>query len=156
MAASRGDSSWWAVILIGVVLYAIANSDSDSRSSNRPSRQSSAVSRAEPKRISRDEAVSNHWEDVCEYLGGTEEIEACAIGGDCYALEADISSCSIDTVYFPNGGFLNVFAPVDDAGSASAIDTSGRMWEFTLDLDSYVVDEALEEWAASRNVMVER
>src|SRR5688500_15130407 len=71
---------------------------------------------AEDDTISRDEAISDHWDDICEHLDGSETLEACdQSSGNCYDLEAEISSCNIDTVRFPNGGFLSPGEPIDNS-----------------------------------------
>jgi hypothetical protein len=155
MASNRDDNSWLVLLFFGgLILYGVANRNSDN--AKPVSTPNALIASPEPRTISRDDALSNHWDEVCDYISGTEEIEACVIGGGCYALEADIIGCNIDTVYFANGGFLDVSAPIDEYGNASTFDTRGRLWDFTLDMQSFIVDEALEDWASRRSLIVEQ
>jgi hypothetical protein len=50
-------------------------------------------------------------------------------------------------VHFPNGGVLNVSADVEQDGNASDVDQRGKMWDFTLDMETSIVDEAVQAWA---------
>lgn len=98
--------------------------------------------------LTRDESIQNHWDEIKEYLEGTETVEACSLtSGNCYDLEADISSGSIDVIHFLNGGYQSFSADIEEDGSASDVDTDGNSWEFTLNMDSASVDEAIMEWA---------
>jgi len=99
------------------------------------------------KTIDRDEAISNNWDDIKEYLNGSETLEACSDSGDCYDLDADISSGHIETVYFSSGGNLDFYASIDESGSASDTDQDSNNWELSLDMSSSIVDDAVQEWA---------
>ena len=92
-----------------------------------------------------------HWDDIKEFVNGSESIEACSLeSGNCYELEAELSSGVIDTLHFNNGGWLNLAADVDSSGSASDVDDRGRSWDFSLDVrSSSLVDSALEEWSSA-------
>lgn len=85
----------------------------------------------------------NEWETVREYIDGSYTVDACSDSG-CYSLDADISSGYIDTVYFPNGGYLSPGSEIDSSGSASAYDSDGNAWEFIVSGD--VIDEAIDNW----------
>ena len=69
-----------------------------------------------------DTGYSEHDEDVNRYqnLGGTYTVEACnASTGSCYDLDADIDSGSVERIYFPNGGHLDLDgAELDEDGNA--------------------------------------
>lgn len=97
--------------------------------------------------MSRAAAIERNWEAIKDHLNGTETIEACTDGRTCYDLEADIDAGAITTVHFVNGGFLTVSADLDQDGSASDIDQRGRNWDFTLDMDTPIVNEAVQAWA---------
>jgi hypothetical protein len=99
-----------------------------------------------PSAINRDAALSEHWDEIKEYANGSETVQACSESG-CYDLDADISSGIIETLHFANGGYLMLSADIEYDGSASDADERGRLWDFTLDMDSAIVDEALREWA---------
>lgn len=106
--------------------------------------------------MSRYDAISENWDEIKEYLSGTETIEACSEeSGNCYDLDADIDDGSIDEIYFPNGGYLYFGADIDSDGEASDIDQNGEGWDFTLDMDSSVVDDAVSDWASDNNREIE-
>lgn len=106
--------------------------------------------------LSRSDAITGHWDDIREYLNGSETIEACSSeSGNCYDLDADISDGSIEQINFPSGGYLNFSAEFDESGSASDVDNDGNNWDFTLDMDSYIVDEAVDDWASSNDYQIE-
>jgi hypothetical protein len=135
---NEGFPSW--VIVAGIVaLCASCAYGGDST----PTDDSASVA---PLAISRTVAVSQHWDEIKEYADGSETVQACSESG-CYDLDADISSGIIETLHFPNGGYLMLSADIESDGSASDADERGRLWSFTLDMDSAVVDEAVREWA---------
>lgn len=105
--------------------------------------------------ISRDDAIDDYWSDIRDYLSGTETIEACRVSGNCYDLDADIYTGIIDTIYFYNGGHLNFGVEIDEDGYANEYDQNGDEWEFFLDMDSSLVDDAVEEWAEDNDYTVE-
>lgn len=96
------------------------------------------------KSISSDDAKSEHWDEIKDYLQ-SDTIEACRNGGNCYDLDAEISGGSIQRLDFNNGGYLNFDEDVDEDGNASGDDYHGDSWEFNID-DS-TIDDAVEEWA---------
>ncbi len=102
----------------------------------------------EDKTIDRVDAIYDHWDEIREYVNGSETIEACSSSsGNCYDLDADISSGSIEQIDFENGGYLYFSAEIDSDGNASDTDVRGDSWDFTVDMDSSMVDDAIQEWA---------
>jgi hypothetical protein len=85
----------------------------------------------------------DEWETVREYIDGTFVIDACSDSG-CYTLDADISSGYIDTVYFPDGGYLSPSSEINSDGTASAYDSDGNAWEFIVSGSD--IDEAIDSW----------
>jgi hypothetical protein len=141
------------VIAIGSWLYF---GTSDNRSEDKSNTSSySAPSRTSDRYGIYDETESyldydtmydnayDEWETVREYIDGSYTVDACSDSG-CYSLDADISSGYIDTVYFPNGGYLSPGSEIDSSGSASAYDSDGNAWEFIVSGD--VIDEAIDNW----------
>lgn len=108
-----------------------------------------------PRTIGYDEAIEGYWDDIQEYVDGTEIIEACYDYGNCYDLDADISSGYLDTLHFNNGGYLTFYAEFDENGNAYDTDDEGRDWEFTLDMSSSIVEDAVYEWASDNDVEIE-
>lgn len=145
----------WCHIAVALICIGVASCDSGSSKpaqaarSTAPSFDSSSVDPDESNEISRDEAISEHWDEIRPHLDGSETVEACSSeSGNCYDLEADISGGEIDTLHFPNGGYLNFSAEVDSDGSASDSDKDGNNWDFTLDMNSQIVDDAISQWAS--------
>jgi hypothetical protein len=89
----------------------------------------------------------DHWEEVKEYLSGTETIDACSDSG-CYTLDADISDGYVETLYFPNGGYIYPDAEIDESGYAEGYDYEGNYWEFQIDMGSSLVEDAIDDWAS--------
>jgi hypothetical protein len=105
--------------------------------------------------ISYDEAIDNYWDDIQDYVDGTETVEACYDYSNCYDLDADISSGYLETLHFNNGGYLSFYAEFDDGGYASDTDDEGRDWEFTLDMNSPTVEDAVSNWASDNEYTIE-
>jgi len=145
------------LILIVVFLFWIFGSGDNSKELSSSSRHyySGHYNDYEDKVIDRDEAIDYYWSDVRDYLSGTETIEACRISGNCYDLDADIYRGMIDTIYFYNGGYLNFDTEIDEDGYANEYDRNGDEWEFFLDMDLSLVDDAIEEWAEDNNYIIE-
>lgn len=108
------------------------------------------------KAISRELAIEDHWDDIKDQISGTETVEACRTSsGSCYDLEAEIAAGTITDVRFPNGGVLSLSADIEQDGTASDIDQRGESWDFTLDLDASIVNEAVNAWAETAGYTVD-
>lgn len=105
--------------------------------------------------ISRDEAISDYWNEIHSYLSGTTYLEACYDYSKCYYLESDITRGYLETLYFPNGGNLNFTAEIDNEGEAEEYDENHKAWDFKLDMNSDIVDDAVNEWADSEGYIIE-
>jgi len=106
--------------------------------------------------IYREDAISDYWDEIKEYVNGTETIVACSSqSGNCYDLDADIYQGMVDQVYFSNGGYLYFGADFDSNGYASEYDQNGNAWDFELDMDSSIVEDALYEWASDNSYELE-
>lgn len=106
--------------------------------------------------IDRYDAINDYWDEIREYVNGTETIVACSWdSGSCYDLDADISDGYIETVYFAEGGYLSVYAEIDSDGEASDFAQDGREWSFTLDMDSSIVEDAVYDWASDNDYELE-
>jgi hypothetical protein len=107
-----------------------------------------SLSRTEEiKTISYDEEIENYWDYIKEYVDGNATIEVCSDSG-CYDLEAHISNGKIDEIYFPNGGYLYFDADIDYNGKASDMDQNGNWWDFSIDMDSSITNDAVSDWAS--------
>lgn len=110
----------------------------------------------ESRVIDRDDAVYEYWDEIKDYVNGTEVIDACSYeSGNCYSLDADISDGQIELIYFPNGGYLYFSADIDEDGNASDIDQNGNGWDFTLDMDLPLIDDAVYDWASDNGYAIE-
>lgn len=110
----------------------------------------------EQKVITYDEAISEHWDEIKDYIDGTETIEACSEeSGNCYYVDADISNGIIERIYFSNGGYLDFFAEIDEDGSAWDFDKNGNSWDFTIDINSSIIEDAVHKWAEDNGYEIE-
>ena len=110
----------------------------------------------EQKILGRDEAINDYWDEIKDYVDGTETIDVCSLeSGNCYSLDADISSGIIEEIYFSNGGYLYFSADINESGNASDIDQDGNNWDFTIDMDSSIIDDAIDEWAYDNDYIIE-
>lgn len=151
----RGNVLVWVLIVGGIIAFFVFNSYSPNDS---PVTKSSLFysSEGEEDTISRDEAISDYWDEIKDYVDGTETIEACSSeSGNCYDVDADISGGQVDEIYFPTGGYLYFSADIDESGYASDTDQNGNDWDFTIDMDSSLIEEAISDWADSNEYMIE-
>lgn len=97
---------------------------------------------------SKEDIISNKWSDVLNNINGSEIISACSNNsGNCYNVEADISNGTIDAIHFSNGGYLNFSAEIDSNGDASDVDQDGNNWTFSIDMNSNLITEAINNVA---------
>lgn len=150
----------WSIVAI--VAFSIFVSNDSSNSSNSQSSIQSTNSyygnsgESESHTISRDEAISEYWDEIKDYVDGTETVEACSsTSGNCYDLDAEVSSGTIEQIYFTSGGYLYFSADIDENGNASDSDQNGDYWDFTLDMDSSIIDDAVEDWAGLNDYTIE-
>lgn len=145
---SNNGGWFWIVIIVLILIFAFNSGDKNKDSSSSGYSDSTRVS-SEDKEISRDDAISDYWDDIKDYASGTETINACSSeSGNCYDLDADISSGVIEEVYFQNSGYLYFSADIDENGEASDYDQDGNSWDFSVDMDSSIIDDAISEWAS--------
>lgn len=138
------------IIAISFVGFLILNDDGTSQTSYYDYSSDYGYGYEEVQTIERDEAIDYYWDEIMEYVDGYEEVEAYSYeSGNYYYLDADISSGVIDTIYFPNEGYLYVDAEIDEDGDAYGYDyDAGNYWDFTFDMDSSIVDDAVYDWAS--------
>jgi len=106
--------------------------------------------------IDRYDAINDYWDEIRDYVNGSETIVACSWdSGSCYDLDADISNGYIETVYFENGGYLSIYAEIDSDGEASDFAQDDREWSFTLNMDSSIVEDAVYSWASDNGYTIE-
>ncbi len=110
----------------------------------------------EQKVLTYDEAISEYWDEIKDYIDGMETIEACSEkSGNCYYVDADISGGIIERIYFSNGGYLDFSADIDEWGSAWDFDKNGNSWDFTIDMYSPIIKDAVYEWAEDNGYTIE-
>lgn len=159
MNKKSGNALVWILIIGAVAAFFIfRNNDSGSSPANTfpDSRSYRNSGTSENTTLSRDEAISEHWDEIKEYVDGSDTVEACSSSsGNCYDLDADISNGQIEQIYFPSGGYLYFSADIDESGSASDSDQNGDSWDFTLDMSSSIVDDAVDNWASSNGYTID-
>lgn len=152
---SNGSSGCFGFIILLVIIWVIFSFFNNSENSNTYKSGYSNEYSNEETILSREEAIEDYWDNINDYLTGTAEVEACYDYSNCYTLEADISSGTLEKLYFPNTGYLNFSADFDSNGEASDYDEDDRSWDFTLDMFSSVVDDAIDEWADSEGYTID-
>jgi hypothetical protein len=154
-------ASIWRFVAIALICAGATACDSGNNKPHQAARSTapdpdSSTDPESKSEISRDDAISDHWGEIRPHLNGSETVEACSSeSGNCYDLEADISDGAIDTIHFQNGGYLSFSAEIDSDGSASDSDKDGNDWDFTLDMNSSIVDEAISQWASENDYTIQ-
>ncbi|GIW69044.1 MAG: hypothetical protein KatS3mg100_538 [Candidatus Parcubacteria bacterium] len=158
MKQNHGNAIIWFLIL-GAIAASFIFSGNDNNSNYNSSNNSifrSGNSYEEERTIDRYDAIYQYWDEIKDYVSGTETLDACSYeSGNCYSLDAEISNGQIEMVYFPNGGYLYFSADIDESGNASDIDQNGNSWDFTIDMDSSMIDNAIYDWASDNGYTVE-
>lgn len=147
----------FGILIVGAVAaFFISSGDKNDNNYSDGYDRTTRIERSEEKTISRDEAVESYWDEIKDYVGGTETIDACSSeSGNCYSLDADISNGAVEQIYFSNGGYLYFSADIDEGGNASDIDQNGNSWDFTIDMDSSIIDDAISDWASDNSYTIE-
>jgi hypothetical protein len=97
-------------------------------------------------KIDRDEALDQYWDEIREYINGTETIEVYSFeSGNFYTVDAEISNGEVESIYFDNGGYIYINALLNSDGTGEGYGAD-NYWE--VEVDSYLIDNALEEWAS--------
>jgi len=147
----NGNGTGWIVLIILILIFSF---NGDRREEKRKYIGIDEETRKE-KTLERDEAISDYWYEIKDYVDGTETINACSSeSGNCYDLDADISSGVIDELYFDNGGYLYFSADIEDDGSASDYDQNGDSWDFYVDMDSSIIENAIYDWASDNDYTI--
>lgn len=151
-----GTSVFWIIIVILIIVSSSNGSKNTMNNDSTYDYQSSGRINSEYKTIDRDEAISEHWDEIKNYLDGSETIDACSSeSNNCYDLDAEISNGQVEEIYFPSGGYLYFSADIDENGEASDFDQNGDDWTFTLDMSSSIVDDAVNQWADSNDYQID-
>jgi len=152
----RGGNVLVWILIVGAIAAFFLFRDDNEKSYNDSGYRSGRQSIISEKTLSRDEAIESYWDEIKDYVNGTETIDACSYeSGNCYSLDAEISSGQVEMIYFPNGGYLYFSADIDEGGNASDFDQNGDSWDFTIDMDSSVIDDAIYDWASDNEYTIE-
>jgi len=155
MNKKGGNALVW-ILVVGAIAAFFLFRDGDEKSYNDSGYRSGRQSIISEKTLSRDEAIESYWDEIKDYIDGTETIDACSSNsGNCYDLDADISNGQIEEIYFSNGGYLYFSADIDESGNASDFDQNGDGWDFTIDMDSSIIEEAISDWASDNGYTIE-
>ncbi len=110
------------------------------------------------KTIARDVAIENYWDEIKDYIYGTTYLNVFSYeSANYYNLLVDISGGVVEVLYFLNGGILFITgADFDESGHAFGMDLKeGNGWDFYLDMDSSIVENAIYDWASDNSYEVE-
>ncbi|MGB9808787.1 MAG: hypothetical protein ACPLSA_01915, partial [Caldanaerobacter sp.] len=140
----------WSIFIVSIIAAFFIFSNNNNENQYLNSRYSGFIYQESDgqKVLTRDEAISNYWDEIKDYINGIETIEACSWkSGNCYSVDADISGGVINTIYFDNGGYLDFSADIDEYGNAWDFDQNLNDWDFTIDMDSPIIEDAINKWA---------
>ena len=108
------------------------------------------------KTITRSAAIDDYWYQIARNVNGTASVQAySALSGSTYTLDADISGAYVDALYNGEGDTLTFGAEIREDGTASGTDQYGNTWQFTLDMDSPIVETAVQLWAEENGYAIE-
>src|SRR3989338_968368 len=106
MRENRGNILIW-ILIIGAIAAFFLFRNGGEKNYNDSGYRSGRQNIISEKTLSRDEAIESYWDEIKDYIDGTETIDACSSdSGNCYDLDADISNGQVEEIYFPNGGYL--------------------------------------------------
>lgn len=133
------------LLIVGSVIFNQSNKEEERQSY--PTYTSEYRSQGRNSRtIDYDEALDNHWDEIKEYINGSEAIEVYSQeSGSYYTLDADISSGEVESIHFPNGGWIYINAELNSDGTGEGYG-SDSYWD--VEVDSYLIEDAAEEWAS--------
>jgi len=152
----KGGKIWIWILVVGAIAAFFLFRDGDEKKYNNSGYYSSRQNITSEKTLSRDEAIESYWDEIKDYVDGTETIDACSSdSGNCYDLDADISNGQVEEIYFPSGGYLYFSADIDESGNASDFDQNGNGWDFAIDMDSSIIDDAISDWASDNGYIIE-
>jgi hypothetical protein len=141
------------LITLGVGWWLFSSNGSNSTNYSYPS----SSYNDEETAIDNQDALEDYWDEIMEYIDGSYKVEACSDNSDgCYDLDADINQGVIKTIYFSDGGHIDISgADLDRYGETNGTDESDEWstWSFRLYDDS--IDEALEDWADNKGITLE-
>ncbi|MFA6257745.1 MAG: hypothetical protein WC671_01895 [Candidatus Paceibacterota bacterium] len=147
----NGNCAGWIVLIFLILIFSF---NGDKREEKRKYVGIDEETKKE-NTLDRDEAILDYWYEIKDYVNGTVMVNACSSGsGGCYDLDADISGGVIDELYFDNGGYLYFSADIEDDGSASDYDQNGNNWDFYINMDSSIVNNAIDDWASDNDYTV--
>ena len=153
MESEHNSSSIATFVVIGLIIFfSIFSSGNDTSSS---SDNNYTGSYSSENTIDRYDAKTDYWDEIKEYIDGTYTVIACSENsGNCYDLDLDINDGNTRSLYFPNGGYVDIYTEFDSDGSTSGYDDNDAdYWELTLN-DSDI-DDAIDEWAYDNNYTLE-
>lgn len=147
------------VILLAVGSIFFHHSDEPDEQSSYPSSYSSSYSPSysasrNHRTIDYDGALDDHWDEIKEYINGNEAIEVYSQeSGNWYTLDADISNGEVESISFPNGGWIYINAELNSDGTGEGYG-SDSYWD--VEVDSYLIEEAAEEWASDNGYTLDQ
>lgn len=133
------------VILLAIGSTLFHHSDKSTEQSSYPSYSTSYSSNRNYRTIDYDEALDDHWDEIKEYINGTETIEVHSQeSGNYYTLDAEISNGEVESISFPNGGWIYINAELNSDGTGEGYG-SDSYWD--VEVDSGIIEDAVQEWA---------
>jgi hypothetical protein len=134
------------VILLAAGSVLFHHSDTPAEQSSYSSYSPSYSSSRNHRTLDYDEALDEHWDEIKEYINGSETIEVYSQeSGNYYTLDAELSNGEVESISFPNGGWIYINAELNSDGTGEGYG-SDSYWD--VEVDSYIIENAAEEWAS--------
>ncbi len=134
------------LLILGGIFFGPDSHERDTYSSYDYSYNQPYSSSRNERTIDHDEALDNHWDEIKEYINGSEPIEVYSHeSGNYYTLDAEISNGEVESISFPNGGWIYINADLNSDGSGEGYG-SDSYWD--VQIDSSLIDDAVDEWAS--------
>jgi hypothetical protein len=134
------------VLLLAIGSTLFHHSEQEEKSNYSSSESGYYFQNRNHRTIDRDQALDEYWDDIKEYINGTETIEVYSHeSGNYYDLDADISNGEVEVIHFEHGGYIYINAELNSDGSGEGYG-SDSYWD--VQIDSSLIDDAVDEWAS--------
>lgn len=137
------------LLIVGSAVFRHPNKIDEVRGTSAYNSSYSSERRAH-RTIDYDEALDDHWDEIKEYINGTESIDVYShkSGGN-YTLDADISNGEVEIIHFENGGYIYINADLNSDGTGEGYG-AGDYWD--VEVDPSIIENGAEEWASDNGL----
>lgn len=140
------------LLILGGIFFSPDSYERDTYSSYDSSYNQPYSSSRNERTIDYDEALDNHWDEIKEYINGSEPVEGYSQeSGNYYTLDAEISNGEVEIIHFPSGGWIYINAEINADGTGEGYG-SDSYWD--VEVDSGIIENAVEEWASDNGYIL--